>query len=592
MAATSTGSSGGRPMIMGTHAVVSSGHYLATEAGLEILRRGGNAFDAAAAVGFALAVVKPQENGFGGEAPTLVYSARERKVHAVSGHGTAPAAATIQLFRELGIDMIPGDGFLAAVVPCVPATWILVLERFGTMRLADVLAPAIGLAGGGFPVYDGLRESISGAAERFRNEWPSSAEVFTPGGRVPECGAIWRNPALARTLKRLARAEGRFRKRKDGLRAAHDEFYRGPIAEAIVKFARNTAVKDASGKSHTCLLTVEDFNRYQAQVEKPVSVRYRGVNVYKCSSWTQGPVMLQALTLLEGYNLRDMGLNSADYIHTVTECMKLAFADREFCYGDPDFVRVPFRRLLSRAYARERRHLVDAGRASMDLRPGGMPAIRPKSVLDVDAEFAKRTAAKGGRCGDTTKLEVIDAAGNMVSTTPSGGWHPSSPVIPGLGFPLGTRAQMFSLVEGHPNCLKPGKRPRTTLTPTLSIAGNGTGMAFGSPGGDAQDQWALQFFLNVVEFGMSLQEAVEAPTFWTDHFPSSFYPRTADPGSLNIEKRIPAAVIDELKSRGHVAWPYPEWSGGNTHAASFDPKTKVLSAAATPRDEPSYAAGW
>jgi gamma-glutamyltranspeptidase/glutathione hydrolase len=269
--------------------------------------------------------------------------------------------------------------------------------------------------------------------------------------------------------------------------------------------------------------------------------------------------------------------------------MKLAFADREFYYGDPDFARVPLRMLLSKKYAYERRELVDAGRASMELRPGGRPPIKAMSVSEVNAEFAGRAGA-GGRQGDTTKLEVIDAAGNMVSATPSGGWLASSPVVPGLGFPLGTRGQMFSLVEGHPNCLEPGKRPRTTLTPTLAVAKSRMGMAFGSPGGDAQDQWALQFFLNVIEFGMSLQEAVEAPTFWTDHFPSSFYPRTADPGSLNIEKRVPAAVIDELKSRGHVAWPYPEWSGGNTLAASIDPASGVLSAAATPRDEPAYAA--
>jgi gamma-glutamyltranspeptidase/glutathione hydrolase len=293
------------------------------------------------------------------------------------------------------------------------------------------------------------------------------------------------------------------------------------------------------------------------------------------------------LTLLDGYDLGEMGHNSADYIHTVVECMKLAFADREFYYGDPDFVKVPFKRLLSKEYAYERRELVDAGRASMELRPGGMAPIRATSVRDVNAAFAVR----GGKHGDTTKLEVIDSKGNMVSATPSGGWLSASPVVPGLGFPLGTRGQMFSLVEGHPNCLEPGKRPRSTLTPSLAVAKGGT-MAFGSPGGDAQDQWALEFFLNVVEFGMSLQEAIEAPTFWTNHFPSSFYPREAQPGSLHIEGRVPIEVREELAARGHIVTSPGDWCGGNTLAASYDDKTGVLSAAATPRDEPSYAAAW
>ena len=591
MGRTTTGSAGGRPTVMSRRGVVSSGHYLASETGIEILRRGGNAADAGAAAGFALALLKPQENGIAGEAPTLVYSARAGKAHAISGHGVAPAAATIERFREMGIDMIPGDGFLPAVVPSAVATYILLLERFGTKRLGEVLAPAIELAEGGFPMYDGLRESIASSAERFAKEWPSSAQTFLVKGRAPESGTIWRNRDWARTMKRLVAAEARFKKRKDGLRAAYDAFYRGPIAEAIVKFSRGTPVKDASGKAHAGLLTAEDFDTYRARVEEPVSIQYGDMKVYKCSSWTQGPVLLQSLALVEGYDLGDMGHNSADYIHTLTECMKLSFADREFYYGDPEFVKVPFKMLLSKKYAYERRELVDAGRASMELRAGGRPAIKAVSVADVNAEFAGGARKRRGH-GDTTKFEVIDAAGNMVSTTPSGGWLPTSPVVPGLGFPLGTRGQMFSLVEGHPNSLEPGKRPRTTLTPSLAVTRAGASMAFGSPGGDAQDQWALQFFLNVVEFGMSLQEAVEAPTFWTDHFPSSFYPRMADPGSLNVEERIAPEVREELASRGHIVHVFDGWSGGNTLAASFDRKTGVLAAAATPRDEPAYAAAW
>jgi gamma-glutamyltranspeptidase/glutathione hydrolase len=573
---------------MSRRGVVSSGHYLATEIGIDILRRGGNAFDAAAAVGFALALTKPHQNGIAGEVPMVVYSARDKVVSVLSGHGVAPAAATIKLFRGLGLEIIPGDGFLPAVVPPAVATYILLVERFGTMRLADVLTPAVELASEGFPMYDGLRASIQNLAERFIREWPSSAETFMPGGRVSDSGTIWPNPGWARTLRRLIRAEGRFRKRTDGLRAAYDEFYRGAIAEQIVKFSSGTAVKDASGKAHKGLLTIDDFDSYRARVEKPVTTQYRGIGVHKCSTWNQGPAMLQALNLVEGFDLVAMGHNSADYVHTVTECMKLAYADREFYYGDPEFADVPLKMLLSKSYADDRRDLVDPGHASLELRPGGRPPIKAESVIDVNAAF------DGGasRHGDTTKFEVIDSAGNMVSGTPSGGWLSASPVIPGLGFPLGTRGQMFSLVEGHPNCLEPGKRPRTTLTPTIATKRGAPFMSFGSPGGDSQDQWALQFFLNVVEFEMSLQEAVEAPTFWTNHFPSSFYPRKAEAASLYIEGRIPAAVRDELARRGHVVKACADWAGGNTLAAAIDVKNRVLSAAASPRLEPAYAAGW
>ncbi len=588
MPKTTTGPSGGRPMIMSTRGVVSSGHYLATEIGVDVLRRGGNAMDAAAATGFALAVSHPHQNGIAGEAPTLVYSAREKKVYAISGHGTAPAAATLQRFLEYGLNVIPGDGFLPSIVPSTVGCYIELLRRFGTMRLADVLVPAIELARAGFPMYDALHDSIAERAERFRNEWPSSAETFMPDGDPPPIGTVWRQPAWAATFARLVAAEKRFRNREDGLRAAYDEFYRGKIAETIVEFCRNNPVTDASGEPHAGLLTMEDFDQYRVAVEEPVQTSYRGVTVYKCSSWTQGPVMLQSLNLLENFDLAAMGHNSTDYVHTLIECMKLAYADREFYYGDPNFADVPLDRLLSKDYAAERAALVDTDCASLELRPGGRPAIRAESIVDVNEAFRR---AAGGEQGDTTKLDVIDSAGNMVSVTQSGGWLMSSPVVPALGFPLGTRGQMFSLEQGHPNCIEPGKRPRTTLTPTLAAKDGGPFMAFGSPGGDSQDQWALQFFLNVIEFGMSLQQAVEAPTFWSGHFPSSFYPRSAEPGLLRIEGRVPEAVRSELASRGHVVHTLADWAGGNTLAASIDPRTGVLCAAASPRHEPAYAGG-
>ena len=636
---TTTGNSGGRPTIMGARGVVAAGHALAAEAGLAILRRGGNAVDAAAAAGFAVATADPSQNGVGGEVPLLIYMAGENRVHAVSGNGTAPRAATIEAYRAMGIERIPNDGFLPALVPPMVATWVLALRRFGTMRLADVLAPAIGLADGGVPMFDHLHESIANQVGRFTREWPSSAEKFLVGGAAPPIGHLWRQPDLAATFRRLCRAEARFRRRDAGLRAAHDEFYRGPIARRIARFARATAVRDASGAAHRGLLTEEDFAAYEARIEPPASTGYRGTRVFKCGTWTQGPVLLQTLNLLEKSDLAAMGHNSADYIHTIVECMKLAFADREFYYGDPLFARVPLRRLLGKPYAAARRRLVDPERASLELRPGFAPAkrgfalaepgdfdaIRASSVADVEKVFLGRhnkelsqngchvaqppsavqllgqSHARGRAChsseivtksGDTTSVQVIDRAGNVVSAVPSGGWLHESPVVPGVGFPLGTRGQMFSLVPGHPNSLAPGKRPRTTLTPSLAGPGGRVTLGFASPGGDCQDQWALQVFLNVCEFGMSLQEAVEAPTFWTWHFPGSFYPRTAEPGSLYVESRVPESVRSELAARGHRVKVQPAWSGGNGMAVSIDRSSGVRFAAASPRYEPAYAMGW
>ena len=594
MTKTTTGPSGGRPMIQGHSYVVSSGHYLATEAGMSILRRGGSAFDAAAAIGFALTVTMPHQNGIGGEVPTLVYTAADGQVRAVSGHGVAPAAATLDLFKSLGLSIIPGDGLLGAVVPPALATWVLLLRELGTMRLADVLAPAVELAGQGFAMYDTLHQAIAGMAGRFKAQWPTSAEVFMPGGCVPACGSLWRQPLWAATFGEIIDIDRRHGDRLDGLQAAYDYFYCGPIAESIVAFCKNE-FPDASGSAHAGLLTLADFAAYQAAIEPAASTNYRGLDVFKCPPWTQGPVMLQTLNILEGSDLKAMGHNSVAYIHTVTEAMKLAFADREFHYGDPKFVAVPMDRLLAKDYAAARRALIDPNVASMELRPGGYPAIRAQSVIDVEQAFAafvpgaNPDGAVAG--GDTTKLEVIDAAGNMISATPSGGWLMSSPVVAGLGFPLGTRGQMFSLTAGHPNCLAPGKRPRTTLTPSIATRGGGPCLSFGSPGGDSQDQWALQFLLNVVEFGMSLQEAVEAPTFWTNHFPSSFHPRKAEPGSLHIEGRVPAAVRDQLAAMGHIVKACADWSGGNTLAVGVG-QDGLRQAAASPRLDPAYAAGW
>jgi gamma-glutamyltranspeptidase / glutathione hydrolase len=573
-----------RPVVMGTNGMVTSGHYLASRLGLKILEQGGNAVDAGVAMGFALSVLEPYLYGIGGEVPILVYLAGERRVVSLSGQGPAPRAATIEWFKGRGIDVIPGDGLLAATVPAAVETWIFALSRFGTMSLAQVLDDVIELADHGFPMYQSLQSAILYNADRFREEWPTTAAVYLPGGLVPGIGSRLVQTDLARTLKRLVEAESRALKqgRNEALHAARDEFYQGAIAEEIVKFAQENEFPDASGRSNRGLLSREDLRNYSARIEGPVSTAYHGYDVFKCGPWTQGPVFLQQLNLLEGYDLAGLGHNSLAYIHLVTEAAKLAFADRETYYGDPDFVSVPLGKLLSKEYAAERRLLIDPDRASVELRPGSAAPSR-------SLERKERPPASSG---DTTHLDVVDRWGNMLSATPSGGWLASSPLIKGLGFPLGTRLQMFYLDPSHANALLPGKRPRTTLTPSLVLKDGAPYLAFGTPGGDQQDQWSLQFFLNHIDFNMNIQEAADAPNFHTAHFPSSFYPHNADPGSLVLEGRIPETTRSALRSKGHKVKEVDDWSNGRMLAVKVDARNGVLSAAASARRETGYAMGW
>jgi gamma-glutamyltranspeptidase / glutathione hydrolase len=573
-----------RPVVTGRRGVVTAGHYLAAAAGMEILRSGGNAIDAGVAMGFCLAVLEPQNNGIGGESPILIHHARTGRTVAINGQGTAPKAATIGWFREHGISLIPGDGLLAATVPSQVSNWITALEEFGTLPLEPVLAPAIDLAREGFAMYHGLRRCVEANARRYREEWPGSAGVYLPEARVPAWGDRLRNPAWAETFEALVRAEKEAagRGRAAGLEAARSVFYTGAIAERIAGFCRDNRFRDATGEPHAGLLAYEDLADFRSRVEDPVTVNYRGLDVYKCGPWCQGPVFLQQLTLLEGYDLAAMGHNSPDYVHTGIECAKLAFADREFYYGDPEFASVPMERLLSKQYAAERRRLVDRERASLQLRPGDA-GPRPMALILGDERSYN---------ADTTHLDAIDAEGNMMAATPSGGWIPSSPVIPELGFPLGTRAQMFSLERDHPNALQPGKRPRTTLTPSLVMKDGRPWMVFGTPGGDQQDQWTLQFFLNVVDFGMSVQEALDAPTFHSQHFPSSFYPRAQYPGRVVVEGRIPEAVRQELERRGHEVVVVGDWANGRVLGIRTDPARGLIFGGASPRLETGYAIGW
>jgi gamma-glutamyltranspeptidase/glutathione hydrolase len=573
-----------RPVIMGTHGMVTSGHYLASHAGLRILEQGGNAVDAGVAMGFALSVLEPYLYGIGGEVPILLYLAGERRVVSLSGQGPAPRAATIDWFKARGIAVIPGDGLLAAVVPAAADTWIAALSRFGTMRLWQVLEDAIELAEQGFPMYQQLRSAIEIYADRFREEWPTTTEVFLPGDRVPEVGERFVQADLAKSFKKLAEAEHRemFRGRREALQAARDVFYKGDIAESIARFSQENEFPDASGMRNRGLLAHEDLLNYTARIEEPVTVAYRGFDVYKCGPWTQGPVFLQQLNLLEGHDLAVLGHNTPAYIHLVTEAAKLAFADRERWYGDPDFAAVPLDILLSKEYSAKRRALIDPDRASMELRPGNATPASPQ----------ERKGDPRAYSGDTTHLDVVDQWGNMLAATPSGGWIASSPLIKGLGFPLGTRLQMFSLDPSHPNSLQPGKRPRTTLTPSLVVKDDAPFMVFGTPGGDQQDQWSLQFFLNHIDFGMNIQAAIDAPNFHTAHFPSSFYPRGAEPGRLVLEGRVPEPTRAALREKGHLVQIAGDWSNGRVLAIRFDARSGLMSGAASPRLETGYAMGW
>lgn len=578
-----------RPVYMGTHGVVASGHYLAARAAQRMFDRGGNAIDAVVASGFAVNVLEPQSCGIGGEVPILVYLAKEKRVYSISGQGWMGQAATPDYFRKLNVESIPGDGFLPATVPAAFGTWAFALMRFGTLRLRDVLEPAIDYTASGFPVYPNLRAAIVRLAARFRDEWTSSAAIYLPNGRPPEVGEVLRNADWAATFKKVVEVETRESKRgrEGAIQATIDWWYHGEVAEKLVTFLSTTESSDASGRKHRGLLSKEDFAAWKPKLEESTTVRYRGLDVYKCGPWTQGPVFLQQLRLLEGFDLEAMGHNSTQYIHTVLEASKLAFADRERFYADPDFVDVPLTMLLSAEYAAERRTLIDAKRSSRQLRPGHGPATNPdgltQRVLPPDWDL---------HANDTTHTCGIDIQGNLIAATPSGGWIPSSPVVPGLGFPMGTRGQMCYLDPHHAGVVAPRKRPRTTLTPSLVLRDGQPWMVFGTPGGDQQDQWTLQFFLNHVVFRMNLQEAIDQPTFHSVHFPSSFYPHHARACGMVIESRVPEATRKELAARGHLVQLAGPWAHGKVMAVQLDAKHGVIAGAVSPRGQIGYVAGW
>ncbi|MFI8889970.1 gamma-glutamyltransferase family protein [Streptomyces paradoxus] len=603
-----------RPTLTGTFGMVSSTHWLASQSAMAVLENGGNAYDAAVAGAFVLHVVEPHLNGPAGEVPILVAPAGG-EVRVLCGQGVAPAGATVAHYRGLGLDLVPGTGPLAAAVPGAFDAWMVLLRDHGTQSLDEVLKYAIGYAEHGHAPVERVGETVETVRELFETEWTSSADVYLPGGKAPRPGELFANPALAATWKRLLAETAGAGDRETRIEAARQVWRSGFIADALVRQA-GRPTRDTSGERHTGTLTAADLAAWSATYETPATYDWNGWTVCKPGPWSQGPVLLQQLALLPP-ELPPYG--SADYVHLLVENCKLAMADREAWYGDA--ADVPLDDLLSDAYNTARRALVGE-RADNDLRPGspggrtprlcaharvaaaaqegfdalgvGEPTVAKSPASPVPGE--PEILADGTTRGDTCHLDVVDRWGNMVSATPSGGWLQSNPVVPELGFPLGTRLQMTWLEEGLPNSLTPGRRPRTTLTPSIALRDGVPVMAFGTPGGDQQDQWQLHFFLAValrahVRGGPDLQGAIDAPNWHNDSFPGSFYPRGMRPGSVTVESRTDPAVVEELRRRGHDVTVGGPWSEGRLCAVARDPETGVLSAAANPRGMQGYAVG-
>ena len=499
-----------RPVLRSRKFSVTSGHYLSSLAGIRILEQGGNAIDAAAATSFCLNIIRPDNNGIAGEVPTLVYSAKDKKVFAISGVGWSAKSFNIDWCKKNNVDIIPGDGYLPATVPAPVGTWALALARFGTMGFSEVLQPAIELAENGFPIHEQLQQTLNNYFKSGKT-FPTTDEIFCPNGIVPDVGDRIVNIDAANTLKKLCLAEkkGRKRSRITGLEAATDAFYRGEIAETIIDFIHKNPVEDISGRSFKGMLDLEDFSEWHATIEEPEVINFRGLDVFKCPSWTQGPTFLQHLAILDTFDLEKIGHNTEEYLHILIESGKLAFADREAYYGDPDFDNVPLDVLLSKSYNLNRKESIKKS-ASMEMSPGLVSGKVPDfaTSFDVISDNRKALGLDNGELpdfdqtgihtgGDTVHLDTVDSFGNMVSSTPSGGWLAKySPVIKGLGFPLGTRGQMFYLNSSRPNALSGRKRPRATLTPGIATKDGLPYLAFGTPGGDSQEQTTIQFFLN------------------------------------------------------------------------------------------------
>lgn len=606
-----------RPDIIGTFGACSATHWLAAQTAMGVLERGGNAFDAACAGGFVLQVVEPHLNGPGGEVPMLFWQQDGRLLRALNGQGPAPAEASAAAIAQLGLEQVPGIGLLAATVPAAFAAWATLLREHGTWNLADVLSPAIAYARDGFPVSQKLAEALLGVRPLLLEQWSSSAATWLDNGRVVLPGSLLRLPQLAATYTRLLEeAQVRGDTRTSVIDAAIDIWQRGFVAREIDRYSRTEAVLDTSGERHRGWLRYDDMAEWRPSIEAPLTKTFGRDTVAKCGYWSQGPMSLQLLSILAHADLEQHAPTSAGFVHRVAEATKLAFADRLAWYGvapgaDPQAQQA----LLSDDYARARWAQVDIARASRVLEPGN-PLGRPARLPDLGV--AERSLARSNVrygvgeptfgtlppvgewpdreifVGDTCHIDVADRHGNMVAATPSGGWLSSSPTIPALGFALGTRLQMTWLDPGLANTLTPRVAPCTTLSPTLVLRDDAPYLAFGTPGGDQQEQWQVAFWLRHRYFGMSLQQAIDAPAFHVKHYPTSFWPRQTVLNRLHVEARFPAETVDALRSLGHDVVVGPEWSEGRLCAVgtSIDRHgQRVLRAAANPRFMQAYATG-
>ncbi|MFQ5998622.1 MAG: gamma-glutamyltransferase family protein [Candidatus Bathyarchaeia archaeon] len=570
-----------RPAVMGREFMVSSGHYLASMAALKIFQNGGNAIDAGVAGGIALNVVHPDMTSFGGVAPIILYSAEDDKVTTISGLGCFPKSATLEFYTKSAAGDLP-EGVLRSVVPAAADAWISALERYGTKSFMEVAAPAIQLAEDGFPAYRLMIDDILEKIQVYRR-YASSTQIFLRHGNPPNVGELFVQKDLARTLKKIVRAEETaVGDRQAKLIAARDYFYKGEIAKTMVTFC-----EEQGG-----LLTTEDLAAFHVELEAPIVTKYKDEIVYSCGPWCQGPALPQTLNILDNFDLKTFGHNTTEYIHVLTEALKLVFADREKFYGDPRYVDVPIDALVSKEYAHQRSKLISRQTAWPELPPSGDPVhFRP---ADKHRSLLNNKPTPVGERGnkDTSQVCAIDAKGNMFSATPSDGpWD--TPIVPGLGFIISSRGSQSWIDKGHASCLAPGKRPRLTPNPALVFHNGQVSLAFGTPGADSQVQALTQMFLNLVEFLTGIQEAVEAPRFISASFPASFWPHEYYPGRLYVEGRIPSNVREDLSRKGHEIEQWPDWSplAGGICAVMKDQENKVLMGAADPRRE-SYALGW
>ncbi|WP_022872604.1 gamma-glutamyltransferase family protein [Nesterenkonia alba] len=585
-----------RPTLQGSFGMSASTHWLATGAAQSVLERGGNAFDAAAAGAFVLHVVEPHLNGPGGEVPAIFTTAEQPHTPRVlMGQGPAPARASIEHYRALGLETVPGAGGLAAPIPGAVDAWLLLVRDHGVATLEEVLGYAIYYAAEGHPILPRVASALASVEELFTEHWPSSAEVWLPEGRVPEAGETITNPAYAQLLRDLIAAGENAASREDAIDAARTE-WKKRVGEAAERHL-SVPHRHADGGDYAGVITAEDVTSFNAGYEDPVTIEFRGYTIAKTGPWGQGPVLLQTLKILEGYDDAELDPSTERGAHLILEAQKLAFADRDTYYGDTD---VNLTYLLSDEYAAARRELITE-EASAQFRPGdvpGTPKVLPR-LVEVGQEEMQKTAgtgeptvAKSGETkGDTCHIDVVDAAGNIISATPSGGWFQASPTIPELGFPLSTRLQMSWLDPESPSALAPGRRPRTTLTPTLVLKDGAPILALGTPGGDQQEQWQLPMLLRILLGGHSIQQALDAPTYHSTSLPGSFWPRTWEPGGAVVESRLGHQVIEGLRRRGHRITEVDGWSLGRMSAVARDPRTGQLSAGANARGAQGYAAG-